>query len=180
MTFLELVKSRQSVRRFSNIPVDRKILDTCIEAARLAPSASNSQPWFFVIADEPELKAKIAEATYSGFVRFNHFTKSAGAMAVIVSEKPPVITRIGEFLKDKDYSQYDIGIAVEHFCLQATELGIGTCILGWFDENKIKEILNVPKNKRIELVIAIGYADKDELRKKIRKPVEKMSAYNRY
>ena len=86
--------------------------------------------------------------------------------------------RIGSVIKDKEYSLLDVGIAVEHFCLQAAELGLGTCILGWFDEKKVVRLLGV-KNRRIPLLITVGYAA-GETREKQRKALEEISSWNHY
>ena len=74
----------------------------------------------------------------------------------------------------------DIGISAEHFCLQAADLGLGTCMLGWFNENKVKRRLKIPANKRIELVIALGYSMDDSVPDKKRKPKDQMLSYNKY
>ncbi|MBN2668517.1 MAG: nitroreductase family protein [Bacteroidales bacterium] len=181
MKFSELVNTRQSVRQYSNKPIDRTLIAEIVESCRLAPSASNSQPWKLIIVDEPQLKNEVAEATYSKAVSFNKFAPQAQAIAVIVIEKPRLITQVGGFLKNREFPLIDIGIIAEHFCLQAAELGIGTCMLGWFNEKKIKNLLKIPKSKRIGLVITLGYAPEEyKLREKIRKQTTEMSAFNAY
>ena len=73
-----------------------------------------------------------------------------------------------------------LGITIENFSLQAADEGLGTCIMGWFDEKKIKELLNVPKNKRINIMMSLGYSSEEETREKIRKPMDKIVRYNSY
>ena len=181
MTFAELINKRQSVRKYRNKPVGKEKLQKIIEAVHLAPSACNSQPWRLIIVDEPELKNKVAEATFSKTVSFNRFAMEAPIIAVLVIEKAKLIAQIGGSIKNQEYPQYDIGIAAEHFCLQAAELGIGTCMLGWFNENKIKKILRIPENKTIGLVITLGYPPEDyPLRNKSRKSISDISSINRY
>jgi len=181
MNFLELVKTRQSVRRYSSKPVEKDLVLKCLEAGRLAPSASNCQPWKFIIIDEPELRNKIAEATTNKGLPINNFAKQAPVLIVIVIELPKLLTRLAGKLKHKDFEWTDLGITAEHICLQATELGLGTCMIGWFDEKKIIELLGVPKNKRIGLVITLGYAIENYLlRKKIRKPDSAVISYNKW
>ncbi len=181
MTFKELIKLRQSVRKYQAKPVEREKLQQLIEAVQIAPSASNSQPWKLIIVDEPELKDKVANATFSKLVRFNKFAHQAPVMAVLVIEKPKVITQIGGSVKNREFPLIDIGIASEHFCLQAAELGLGTCMMGWFNEKKIKQLLNIPKKKRIGLVITLGYSPDDyKQREKIRKASKEMSSFNSY
>ncbi len=181
MTFRELMNRRQSVRRYQDKPVEREKLQQLIEAVRFAPSASNSQPWKLILVDEPELKDKVANATFTKLVAFNKFAPQASVMAVLVIEKPKMITQIGGSVKNREFPLIDIGIAAEHFCLQATELGLSTCMLGWFNEKKIKQLLSIPKKKRIGLVITLGYETEDyKQRVKIRKSVKEMSSFNSY
>ncbi len=182
MTFLELVNKRHSERAYiENAEIDKNIFLKCLEAARLAPSACNSQPWRFIIVDNLEIKNQIAQTTTTAFLPLNHFTKQASAIVVVVNEGSNLSASVGNVVKDKDFSVMDIGIAVEHFCLQAVEEGLGTCILGWFDEKKIKQILEIPKNKRVELLITLGYPknDKEKTRRK-RKDLEQIYSYNKY
>lgn len=181
MNFLELVNKRQSCRAYNpQRPVEKEKIDRCIEAARLAPSACNAQPWKFIVVDDPELKDKIAVAADSKLLGFNHFTKDSPVLVVVVRESANLTSKVGTLLKNKPYPLMDVGIATEHFCLQATYEGLGTCIMGWFDEKKVKKLLGIPAQKRAELIISIGYPATDDLRQKMRKPVEEIRSYNRY
>ena len=169
------------MRKYAAQPVEREQINQLIEAFRLAPSASNSQPWKLIIVDEEKLKNKIAEATFGKLLSFNKFAIQAPVIAVITIERPKMITQIGGRLKDREYPLIDIGIAAEHLCLQAADLGLGTCIIGWFDEKTIKNLLHIPTSTRVGLVITIGYpAEGYPLRKKARKRVEEMCSFNRY
>jgi nitroreductase len=181
MEFLELVKIRQSVRRYRQQPVGRGLLDKLVEAVRLAPSASNAQPWKLIIVDEPALCTRVAEATFSKAFAFNRFALEAPVIAVFVAEQPGLITQVGALLKKRQFSLIDIGIAAAHFCLQAAELGLGTCILGWFDEKRIKRLLRIPAGRRIGLLVTLGHAAAGyPLREKGRKSPDIMSAFNSY
>lgn len=181
MKFSELVLIRQSVRSYQKKPVENEKLRVLIESIRLAPSASNSQPWTLVIVDEPGLKDKVARATFSSTISFNKFAIEAPVIAVLTVEQPRAITQVGGWIKEREFPLIDIGIAAEHFCLQAADLGLGTCILGWFDEAMIKKLLEIPRATRIGLLITLGYAaDGYPMRPKIRKPAEAMSCFNRY
>jgi len=181
MDFKDLVHIRQSVRKYSDKPIEAQNLEQIIESARLAPSASNSQPWHLVVIDQQPLKSQIAKATFSKLVNFNKFAPDAAVLIVIVIEKPKTITKIGQIIKKRDFTLYDIGIVAEHICLQAAELGIGSCILGWFNEKKIMKMLDIPSHKRIGLVITLGYTDVNyKLREKIRKSKEEIVSFNKY
>jgi nitroreductase len=181
MNFSELINIRQSVRAYSNRPVEREKIRLLIESVRLAPSASNSQPWKLIIVDDPALRDAIAHATFSDAISFNRFVPQAPVIAVLTVEKPKVITQIGGWMKEREFPLIDIGIAAEHFCLQAADLGLGSCMLGWFDETAIKNVLNIPRGTRVGLLIAVGYAAEGYvLRPKARKAPEEMCSYNSY
>lgn len=181
MMFQDLISRRQSVRKYKSVSVEREKIEKLIEAVHIAPSACNSQPWKLIIVDEPKLKNEVAKATFSKTVSFNKFAIEAPVIAVLVIEKATLIAQIGGSLKNQEYPQYDIGIAAEHFCLQAAELGLGTCMLGWFNEKKIQQLLNIPRKRKIGLVITLGYAPEDyKQRKKIRKPLDEICGFNTY
>jgi nitroreductase len=181
MKFSELISIRQSVRSYQGKPVEKEKLQLLIESVRLAPSASNSQPWTLIIVNEPELKSKVARATFTSAISFNRFAMEAPVIAVLTVEKPKAITQVGGWIKQREFPLIDLGIAAEHFCLQAAELGMGTCMLGWFDEAKIKRLLKIPRRTRVGLLITLGYATEGyRLRPKIRMPTEAMSCFNSY
>ncbi len=177
---LDLIRHRQSQRKYTGQPVEKEKLLRCIEAARLAPSANNSQPWKFIIIDDPGLKNAVAELTTTGVIPMNHFTKQAPIQVAVVREKTNLTTAVGRILKDKNYPLIDIGITTAHFCLQASAEGLSTCIIGWFDEKKIKKLLNIPKALRLELIILVGYPPTNEIRKKKRKKTAEILSYNSY
>lgn len=176
MGFSELANKRQSDRQYQQKPVDRALLLQCLEAARVAPSACNSQPWKFVVVDEPSLVSEMASAAAG--MGMNKFAFQAPVIVAVVLEKMNLTARIGSVIKDKEYSLLDVGIAVEHFCLQASELGLGTCILGWFDEKKVRKLLKIER-RRVPLLITVGYPD-GPVRKKVRKKLDEMSCWNVY
>ena len=180
MEFSQLVQRRQSVRGYTPQPVEKEKIEACIEAARVAPSACNAQPWRFVVVTDPTLKNAVADATASRVLGMNHFTKQAPVHVVVVREPKNFTAGVGSVLKQKDYAMYDVGIATAQLCLQATELGLGTCILGWFDEKKVRRLLNIPRSKRIDLIITLGYPASEEIRPKVRKEMKEVVAYNTY
>jgi nitroreductase len=181
MSFNKLINQRQSVRKYQNKPVEKEKIRHIIEALRIAPSACNSQPWKLIIVDEPELKDKVARGTFNKAASFNKFALEAPVIAVLVIEKAKLIAQIGGSIKNQEYPEYDIGIAAEHFCLQAAELGLGTCMIGWFNEKKIQKLLNIPKKRKIGLLITLGYPPEDyKQRQKIRKPPDEICRFNSY
>ena len=176
MSFAELAKMRQSDRKYKNQPVEKEKLIQCLDTARISPSANNSQPWKFIVVDDFEKKEQIAECSIG--LGMNKFTHQCPVLVAVVLEQQNFMSTIGSMIKNKNYSLFDIGIAVNQFCLQAADLGLGTCIIGWFDEKKIKKILGV-RNRRIPLLISVGYPDAPT-RDKVRKPLDVMSSWNEY
>jgi nitroreductase len=172
-----LFEKRQSVRTYIDKPVEKEKLMRCVEAFRLAPSASNAQPWKLIIVDNPDLKDEVAKSTSGEIVSFNKFSRQAPVIVIVVRNRTSFTSVTGQVLKKREYSLIDIGIATIQFCLQATAEGLGTCIMGWFDEKKIKRLLNIPRNKRVELLITVGYAASDEMK---RKDSNEMLSFNGY
>jgi nitroreductase len=178
--FLSLTNKRQSVRNYLPQEVEEEKINRCIEAARLAPSACNAQPWKFIIVDDPELKLKVATASASKVLGVNKFIKECPVIIAVVRESPNISSKMGMIIKDKPYPIMDVGIAVSHFCLQATAEGLGTCIIGWFNEKQVKKLLNIPRGKRLDLLISVGYAADEKIVPKQRKTTEQMSSRNKY
>jgi len=178
---IDLIRQRQSVRRYTDKAIEKEKLDRCLEAAFMAPSACNAQPWKFIVVNEPVLVKKVARETWNKLAAFNKFVDQAPVIIVITIEKSPLVPTVGGIIKDINYPLIDIGIAAEHFCLQATEEGLGSCMIGWFNEKPIQKLLKIPRSRRIGLMISLGYEpDGYKLRKKIRKDLSKVVSYNKY
>ena len=173
--FFDLIQQRESCRNYNGNPVEQEKLTACLNAARLAPSACNSQPYHLIAVTNPALAKQLAACTQS--IGMNKFTSQCPAFVVITEEKANLSSRIGGLVKSQEYAQIDIGIAAAHLCLAATEQGISTCILGWFDEKAVKALLGIPSKKRVRLIIAMGYAANSTLREKKRKPLEELAEF---
>lgn len=176
---LELLRKRKSIRHYLNRPIPKEDLLKCIEAARLAPSACNAQPWKFIVIDEPGLKNKICERAFSGVYSMNKFVKDAPVLIIVVSEREKFISALGGYFRGTRYYLLDIGIACEHLILQATELGIGSCWIGWFNEKQVKQILRIPRNKKVAVIISLGYYEKEPTAKPRRAQGE-ICSFNSY
>jgi nitroreductase len=178
MNFDELVLERQSDRKYNvhKAVEDEKLME-CITSARLAPSACNAQPWKFIIIKDETLKAQVGDCAAS--MGMNGFCRNAPAIVALVLEKPNFTSKMGSVLKDKEYTLIDIGIVAYHFCLKASDLGLGTCMIGWFNEKKVKELLNIPSSKRIPLLITLGYRE-GKLREKARKKLHDIYKIDKY
>jgi nitroreductase len=178
--FQSLVTNRQSDRGYIDQPIEKDKLTRILESARLAPSACNAQPWKFIVVDDLEIKNKLADTTSSKILGMNHFTKQAPVHIVIVMEGANFTSNFGSMVKRKHFPLIDIGIAAEHICLAATAEGLGSCMIGWFDESAVKNLLNIPKSKRPILIITLGYPDKPETRQKRRKGIDEVVSFNKY
>jgi nitroreductase len=179
MDFLDLTLLRQSDRNYLDRPIEPEKLTRILECARMAPSACNAQPWKVVVVDHPELGNRIADATSDRLLGMNHFTKQSPVHLVIVEEPGNYSSKLGGWIKKKHFPLIDIGIFAEHICLAAAAEGLGSCMIGWFDEPEIRKIVNIPKSKRVALIILIGYPGK-ETRKKIRKESTEIFCHNSY
>jgi hypothetical protein len=178
MDFLQLVMSRQSDRAYDKErSVEPEKLERILEAARLAPSACNAQPWKFVVVTDRELSRKVGKAAAG--LGMNKFAKDAPVHILIVEESANITSLLGGKVKDKHFPLIDVGIVAAHIVLAAESEGLGSCILGWFDEKEIKQLTGIPASKRLLLDIIVGYPLKEK-RKKIRKVKEKVISYNGY
>ncbi|MGD0582009.1 MAG: nitroreductase family protein [Bacteroidales bacterium] len=176
---LDLIRTRQSDRSYSDRAVEKEKIDRITEAGRLAPSACNSQPWKLIVVDDRALLDKLARAASAKLTGMNSFVSQAPVQVVVVREKANMSSRIGATVKNKDYSRIDIGIVSENICLQARAEGLGSCMIGWFDERMVKKILKIPASKRVELLITIGYPAR-ETREKKRRPSDDVISRNSY
>jgi nitroreductase len=174
MTFDQIIEKRRSTRSFDPRPVEDQNLISIIEAARLAPSACNSQTWRFVTVTKPEIIHKICHQAMRPVIP-NRWLEQAPLVIVGCSQLDVIANRIGRGITGIEYYQIDLGIAMEHMVLKATELGLGTCWIGWFKEDKIKEILGIPKRIKVSAMLAVGYPKDAPPRKTKRKPLEKIA-----
>ena len=179
MTFLELANRRQSVRRYEpGRPIPRAVLDRCLEAARLAPAACNSQPWDFVVVDEPDALRQLADdACGHNPYAMNKFVANSSAIVAVVTEKMKLAARLGAQFRGVQFSLVDVGIACEHLLLQATEEGLGSCWIGWFNERAVKRRLGIPRRSKVDLLLCLGYPADPELRPKVRRPLDSIRRY---
>jgi len=175
MNFLEIAQARQSCRAYDETkPVEPEKLEAILEAARIAPSACNGQPYKITVC-KGEAAKEVALAT-RGMGGMNKFAVQAPVL-IVVSEKPYVKSAaLGAKVKNNDYRSMDIGIAAAYLTAEATAQGLSTCILGWFDDEKVREICGL--SEPVRLVITLGYAKEgDPLRKKVRKDLTELVSF---
>lgn len=180
MSYINLAKSRYSCRAYKDIPVEKEKLENIARTALLSPSACNSQPWSFVVVHERELAKKVAKTLQDKILPINKFTSECNSFIVIVEEPANLSAKLGGKFKDQQFAQMDIGIVAYSISLAATDASLGSCIIGWFDEKKLSDILKIPDSKRIRLVISIGYPESDSIPEKTRKSPNEKIHYNEW
>ncbi len=149
MKVLDVIQKRQSVRKYKEDPIPEKALMRVLEAARLAPSGKNFQPWKFIIVKDKALKEKLAQASAGQF-----FMAEAPVIIVGCGFPDNCYARMGRYMKSWSV---DVTIALDHLMLQAQEEGLGTCWIGSFEEEEVKEILNVPEGVKVLALTPLGY-----------------------
>ena len=170
MNFMEIAQARQSCRAYdTEKDVDAEKITAMLEAAQLAPSACNGQPYHFTVC-RGKAAQEVAKATMG--LGMNKFASQAPVL-IVVSEKPYVKSAaMGAKVKGNDYRSMDIGIAVAYLTAEATAQGLGTCILGWLDDEKIRNICNL--DQPVRLVITVGYAKDETIRPKKRRALSEL------
>ena len=168
MDVSQAIRRRYSCRSYEDKPLDKEKLDTILEAARQAPSAKNLQDWRFVAVTEKETRKKLAAAANN-----QTFLEKAGAIVVACTVSDHVM-RCGQAI-----GPIDVAIAIEHMCLQATELGLATCWIGSFYPDKVKPIVGIPDDVTIIELLAIGYPA-DAPKEHRREPIEKIVSFEQW
>ena len=174
MDFLSIASARQSCRSYDESrPVEKEKLDAILEAGRLSPSACNGQPYHFTLCRGEAAKA-VAKACQG--MGMNKFAEKAPVMIVLSEEDYIASAALGARIKKNDYRSIDIGIAAAYLTAEAQAQGLGSCILGWFDDEKIRAICGL--EKPVRLVICLGYAKEgDALRPKKRKNPDELTTW---
>lgn len=183
--FLNLIKFRRSIRKFSDKPIEEDKLNLILESARLAPSSSNSQPWHFVVVNDKEVMNKLVDAVPLG-IRPNIWFSNAPIVIACLA-KPHIIEHKFAKILANDFHSIDTAIAIEHMVLAATSLGIGTCWVGWFDQKKVKKILSVPRGWDVVMLLPLGYPEdksSDEgmggIKPRPRKELSQIISFNKF
>ncbi|MEM2465923.1 MAG: nitroreductase family protein [Candidatus Bathyarchaeia archaeon] len=171
MDTFEAVQARRSVRAYQPTPVPKEKLLRVLEAGRLAPSASNIQPWHFIIVTDAEKRERLAKAPFARFLK----------------EAPVVIVGCGDQKASPKWFIVDVAIAMQNMVLTATSMGFGTCWVGSFEENNVRQLLKIPENYRVVALLALGYPRrKFDLTGKVlhlirrRKPLEKIVSFEEF
>lgn len=181
MTLDEIIQNRRSIRKFKAEPVNRELIEKCVEAARLAPSACNSQPCRYVILDDEKIKNEFCESVFTGLYKTCKRIGLNAPVLIAVCAKAGgnLETGVGQIISGTKYYLIDQGIAAEHIVLKAQELGLGTCWIGWFDPKKAKKFLKLPFGVKCEIIIAAGLPD-EAPSPRPRKEFKDIISYNKY
>ena len=173
--FMELCLRRQTCRDFADKPVEHEKLVSCVEAARLAPSGCNAQPWSFVVVESPELVAQTAACVPQ--MGMNPYAAAAKAFVVVLEEHATLMPKISCLLDSQYFAKGDLGAAGAYLCLEAAEQGLGVCQFGIYDREKLGQVLGIPKDKQYGALFGIGYPAKDEIRPKQRKALAEVARF---
>ena len=173
MNFLEIAQNRQSCRSYDDTkPVEREKLEAILAAARLAPSACNGQPYHITVC-QGKAAQEATKATMG--MGMNKFTAQAPVMLVLSEEPYVKSAALGAKLKGNDYRSMDIGIVAAYITAEATAQGLGTCILGWLDDEALRKLCGV--DMPVRLVISLGYPKEEKLREKKRKDMTELVTF---
>lgn len=183
MDFQEVLDRRFSCRQYADKPVERAKLITCLEAGRLSPSGCNSQRWAFIAVDDSNLRKQLAETLRDSEIGLNHFAEQIPAFIVVVKHPPRRLNAKQEQILAAAHlcnlNDLDIGIASQQICLAATNQGLGSIMLGWFDPQRVREILDIPEDMGVPLMIGIGYpSNPDKQRRTPRYPAAEIIRWN--
>jgi len=166
---LEVIKARGSIRSYRDKPIPKQILLDILEAARMAQSAANCQPWEFIVVTDEGIKKKLAQAASN-----QSFVGEAAAVIVCLA-RPEDSASVGPF----EGFLIDLTIAIENMVLTAWDLGVGSCWIGAYNEGKVKELLDVPRSLRVVSLLTLGYPD-ERAGPKYRKDLNEIIHYERY
>lgn len=158
---IKAVEERRSIRKYMDKPVEEEKLLQILESARLAPSGSNTQPWHIIVVKDQENREKVARASYN-----QKWMAKAPIHLVCVADVKARLPKVKDFYIDEYSKEFEVkqiirdtSIAIEHMALTATDLGLGTCWIAWFEQNDFRPVLNIPKDKYVVAVLTLGYPD---------------------
>ncbi len=153
---MRLIRARTSCRAYLDRPVSLESINYCLEAARLAPSACNKQPWRFIMVTDKHLRDRLCSEDLLPGIPMP-WLKAAPVIAVLCARKGIITHRLAPLLSGVDYATLDCGIAGEHFVLAAERQGLGTCWIGWFKPKAVKKLLALPRDFHPVALISLGY-----------------------
>lgn len=176
MNLMDHIKQRHSCRSYQEEPVAREQIESLLEAARLAPSACNQQPCRFAVVTDNTLRQRLVNEGFLPGIRMQWALKAP--VHIVLGIKRGVIThRIAPLFSRVDYPLIDAGIAGEHLVLAATELGLGTCWIGWLRPERVRRIVGWPLDTKPVIVITVGHPEQTEVKPRSRKSLEEIATW---
>lgn len=180
MEFYDVVKARRSIRRYKKASVPREVLERILNAAKLAPSAENVQPWSVIVLDDEAVRQEICRKAFNGIYMPSHFAVNAPVLLVLLA-KPSLFTDvIGSQVRGVRFYLIDMGIFGEHIVLAAANEGLGSCWVGWFNEKWVRKALKIDRSYKIVSLMALGYPEKVLNRDKKRKTFDEIVKFNKW
>ena len=176
MEAIKCIETRRSIRRFKDKAVTRETIQEIVAAASFAPSWKNTQVTRYVVVEDADIKAKLADEATLGFAQNNGIIKGCAALVVVnMVHGRSGFERDGSYTTSKEdrWEVFDAGLATQTFTLAAHDKGVGAVILGIFDENKVAEIIGIDEGQKVAALVAIGYADEEPVAPK-RKSVDEL------
>jgi len=173
METLECIKNRRSIRKFLNKPVEWDKVGKILDAGRLAPNSGNLQDWYFIVVDDKDKIKKLAQAS------LQQYWMADAPIHIVVCSITQHAKQFYGLRGERLYSIQNCAAAVENMLLAATDLGLGSCWVGAFDENKVCEILKIPERARPQAIVVIGYAA-EQPPEPAKKTLENITFLNRY
>lgn len=171
--FIGLVKRRTSCRAYVPEPVPRGHLELMLEAARLAPSACNKQPWRFAVVEDGAVRRRLVDEAFLAGIPMR-WAADAGAIVALGMERSAVTHKVAPRVSGVDYPLLDLGIAGEHLVLQAEELGLGTCWIGWIKPKEVRRIVGWPRGIEPVGLVTVGWPAPGGRMARPRRPLEEM------
>jgi len=159
MEVSEAIRARRSVRSFRDDPVPDAVLDKVLEAGRVAPSASNRQPWHFIVVKDPARRKALSEGRHAKFLK----------------NCPVVIVGCGDKMRAEEWFMVDVTIALENMVIEATSEGLGTCWIGSFSGKSVRRLLKIPDNFEVVAMLAVGYPKEAS-----RKTIEEITSWEEF
>ena len=175
---LEVIKNRRSIRKYTDMPVEKEMLLQILESARLAPSGSNTQPWYFIIVESHQTKEKLSAVNHQ-----QKWMMTAPVFIVCVADICCRIDSKEDIYLDENSPQFelkqiirDTAIAIDHILLEAEHMGLATCWTAWFTQKEVRSILNIPDDKFVCGIITLGYGG-EKPKQRPRRPLDEMIRY---
>ncbi len=178
---IEAIQNRRSIRKFSNRPIEDSKISEILEAARLAPSGNNTQPWHFIVVKAPEMRHKLAVASHDQMWMETapvHIVCIADIRCRIPAEVPVSLDDDSPLLEFKKLIR-DTSVGIEHLVLEAVNQGLGSCWIAWFEPMEIAGLLDVPADKYVQAIIPLGYPDENP-QPRPRKSIQEFVHYEKW